>query len=124
MSVVRVYNDNVHPYREKFKDKMIDIPSKNFVIMDYDDAIIFRGRHNPVVLDGGGNANPESYKMIRIVEDSNEPVVPQKEKILCHACSKIFPTALALDMHITDSHAAMILDDTEREKRMKEKAAK
>ena len=115
---VRVYNDNVHPYREKFKGDEIQIPSKGFIEMDYFEAVEFRGSWSPIIVDGGGAPKPESFKMLRIVKP--EDVVHEEvKKHQCHSCGKEFETPEVLDKHITEFHASLIADKDEREKREK-----
>jgi hypothetical protein len=70
MAKMRVYNDNVHPYQETFKGDLVKIPPKGFVLMEEDDAILFRGTYAPITTDGDGQPLPTSYKMIRLVRDS------------------------------------------------------
>jgi hypothetical protein len=119
---VRVYNDNIHPYSEKFKGEPISIPPKGFISMDYFEAVEFKGSFSPILVDGGGAAMPESYKMIRIVKPEDFTIEESKE-IQCHSCGKKFESADLLDSHITASHVELIVDKDEREKRMKAKGA-
>lgn len=120
---VRVYNDNIYPYKEKFREEVIDIPSKGYIKMDSDIANMFKGSFSPIILDGGGAPDPKFFKMIRIVQDSDVPEA-KKEDFICHACAKPFASAVFLDKHITDEHAHMIADEEEKEKRLKEKAGR
>lgn len=72
MAKMRVYNDNVHPYQETFKGDLIKIPSKGFITMEEDDAILFRGTYAPITRDGDGQPLPTSYKMIRVVPEGDQ----------------------------------------------------
>jgi hypothetical protein len=63
--MVKVWNDNVHPYEEKYKGKMVEIPPKDFIEMDYDDAMQFKGEFKAPVINGQGH-DPRGFKMIRV----------------------------------------------------------
>lgn len=65
-SKVKVWNDNVHPFSQKFKGQEILIPAKNFIEMDYSAAQQFLGKPSPIKRDGMGQQDPVSYKMLRI----------------------------------------------------------
>lgn len=124
MSEVRIYNDNIYTYKEKFREENIEIPPKGFIRMDGDIAIMFKGSYTPVVVDGGGAPDPRFFKMLRIVPDSGAEPEVKVEKFVCNACAKNFTTPVLLDKHITDEHAEQITDEDEREKRIKEKAGR
>lgn len=117
---VRVYNDNVHPYYEKFKGEDVSIPARGFVEMDFFEAVEFRGTYSPIQVDGGGAAKPESFKMLRIVQPQ-EFVVEDKKEPQCHSCGKFFENLEILDAHISELHIDQILDKDEKEKRLKTK---
>ena len=95
MGLARVYNDNVHPHTEVFKEKTISIAPKSYVEMDYDDAIEFKCQFTPIKTDGEKNPLPSSFKMIRVVPvEAVETHVP----LVCHATGKVAssPAELAL----------------------------
>lgn len=75
MSMVKVWNDNIYPHVEKFKGKMVEIPSKEFVEMDYDDAKQFQGQFKPPILNGQGH-DPRGYKMIRVERPAKDKADP------------------------------------------------
>lgn len=65
--IVKVWNDNVHPYKEKFRGKTIEIGPRDYVEMDLNEAHIFLGVMPPnIEVDAGGIQKPTSYKMLRI----------------------------------------------------------
>ena len=117
---VRVYNDNIFPYQEKFKGEEVKIGPRGFIEMDYFEAVEFKGSYCPIVVDGGGAPKPESYKMIRIVQPEQFSVEDKKEP-QCHSCGKTFESAKMLDEHITEAHLEQIIDTDEKEKRIKAK---
>lgn len=87
MSLARVWNDNVHPHTEVFKEKTITIAPKSFVEMDYDDAVEFKSAFTPIKTDGELNPKPESFKMIRIEPVDGAPVT--QVPLVCHATGKV-----------------------------------
>lgn len=106
--MVRVYNDNVHPYSEKFNGQNINIPPKGFIEMDFYDANLFLGTMpGNLEVDASGIQKPTSYKMLRIQKEwSSEPQTEVK-KYICHACNKDLLTKSAYESHIEEFH----LDD-------------
>lgn len=93
MTLARVYNDNVHPHTEVFKEKTISIAAKSFIEMDYDDAIEFKSAFTPIKTDGEKNPLPTSFKMIRVVPvDRVETPLP----LVCHATGKLAKDAAEL----------------------------
>lgn len=93
MSRAEVWNDNVYPHTETFKEKAYVIPPKSFIEMDYEDAIEFKSQFTPIKTDGEKNILPESYKMIRVVPITKPEVqVP----LVCHATGKVAANAAEL----------------------------
>lgn len=86
MGLAQVWNDNVHPYKEVFKEKTIQIAPKSFIEMDFDEAKEFKSQYSPIVHDGEGNPLPTSYKMIRVVPLKQDQ---RAEPLICHATGKI-----------------------------------
>ncbi len=118
MNSVRVYNDNIYPHKEKFKGEEIYIPPKCFVEMEFYDAVEFKGQYTPIVVDGGGAPIPQSFKMIRIVQPDGFQLEDSK-KIVCNSCGKQFDSSKELDDHVNEFHIDLIVDEDEREKRLK-----
>ena len=71
---VKVYNVNEFPYSEHFKGENVTIAPGEFISMEKDDAILFKGTMNSIKRDADGNPLPESYKMIRIVTNQAEEI--------------------------------------------------
>jgi len=121
MANVRVWNDNVHPYREKFKDWDIHIPPKSFIEMEEGEAILFRGTFSFPKLDADGNDMPEGFKMIRL-----EPIGPSEpvkvDENRCLACTYKASSKADLDEHVNAMHLEQMVDKDEQEKRIKAKA--
>ncbi len=62
----KVWNKNVHPFKQKFGSDVIEIPAGGFVEMEYHDAIRFKSKAYPIETDGGNQQKPESYKMLTV----------------------------------------------------------
>lgn len=118
--LVKVVNDNVHPYVEKFKGQHIHIPPKGFVEMDWNEASQFLGTMPPnIEVDANGEQKPTSYKMLRIekgISVKPESIVPE---FLCMACNKDMHSKLSLDAHIEAEHMETMVDQEAKEKIVK-----
>lgn len=117
---VRVVNDNVHVYREKFRGKVIEIGPKASITMDLNDANIFLGTMPPNIEVGAdGVQRPESYKMLRI-EQGAAPAV-EVRKWNCMSCNKDLQTKAAYEEHVAEMHTEQMADEDEKEKVVKKK---
>ena len=123
---VKVWNKNVLPYKEKFRDEWINIPAGGYILMEEDQAHLFKGTMGAAPLvDADGNKTPEGFKMISI--EKLKPVEPGDELVgsNCQACGKTFTDETQLDSHIKADHAHLLTvkDDTlDAELRQKRKA--
>lgn len=112
MAQVKVWNDNVHSYFEKYQGKPITIPAKHFVMMDEGDAHQFLGTFNNIELDKDGNPSPKTYKMLRIEKsDGSEGWMPKVAKNLCNSCGFQAVSENALSEHVTQNHAHLLVRD-------------
>ena len=113
--LVKVVNDNVHPYKERFRDQEIYIQPKGSIEMDINDAHLFLGTMPPnIEVDANGIQKPTSYKMLRIERPGDAKPVETTKKFICMKDGKEFPTQSALDKHIEDNYAEEILDEDAR----------
>ncbi len=112
--LVKVINDNVHPYKEKFRGRDINIPPKGSIEMDLNDAHMFLGTMNSIEVDGGGTPLPTSYKMLRISTDMSTPIVAAKNTV-CMACNKDLLTEKALASHSESEHFDAMIDEDAKE---------
>lgn len=114
MGKVRVWNDNTHAFTQKFRGETVKIPSKKYVLMEYDDASTFVGEYYPMELDADGVQDPRSYKMLRIDKASNDEETIASNvlsSLRCNACGYESPNQKDLDTHIMANHAHQILKD-------------
>jgi hypothetical protein len=115
MAQVRVWNDNIHPYQETFREKELKIPAKSFILMDSGDAHLFKGTFAPIKVDADGNPIAQGYKMIRI-EKTAEPLPETKVKeTICQACRYEASSDKDLAEHVKASHGDVALRDDEAE---------
>lgn len=126
MAKYKVYNDNVFPYTEKFKDQEIKIQPKQFIVMDEDDAYMFKGSFKAPVLDADGNDKPEGYKMIRLVKvDGSEALdAPKFEEHICMGCKYKAANKEDLLEHEKAAHAHQVVVDESIEDEIKTKKKK
>lgn len=66
MGLVKVWNDNKYPFKQEYRGEMVEINPGEFIEMERDDAIIFKGMFYPPLVDGDGRQDPRSFKMIRV----------------------------------------------------------
>lgn len=93
-TMVKVWNDNVHPHKEMFKGVEITIPPGGSVEMDYIEAVEFKGQFTPPKTDGSGKPDPRFFKKIR-VEQPKEPVFKETPNVL-HATGQVADSAAAV----------------------------
>ena len=129
MPKIRIWNDNVHPYTEKFGDEMIKILPGKFLDMEADDAIRFVGTYAPIELDGMGQQKPESYKKLRkefiepLFDDGNGSSLAKNnpaEAVKCNVCGFQAVDQWHLDGHINACHLDQMADKAEQKKRMEQ----
>lgn len=83
MGKYRVYNmhrDGL-THKEVFKGDLITIKAGDYVLMDYEDAVQFKGQFFPIKTDAMGQQTPESYKMIKIESHTEEPALSSKQEV-------------------------------------------
>jgi hypothetical protein len=113
---VKVWNDNIYPYEEKFRDRQIQIPSKGFIEMEYDEAVLFKGSFSSPVRGADGEHLARGYKMIRIEEEASAPLktLQKDPETMCQVCRYLAKTKEDLDLHLGE-HAHLKASDPEAE---------
>lgn len=116
--LVKVVNDNVYPYTEKFKGQLIHIPAKGSITMDFNEASYFLGTMpGNIQVDANGIQKPESYKMLRIEKIATEPVKHEEpKKWTCMACGKHLHTKAAYEAHVSSEHLDELIEEDAKEK--------
>ena len=111
MAQVKVWNDNDYDYKEKFKDKDIFIPAKQFVEMEYYEAHEFKGAFKAIQRDGDNQPMPQSFKKIRVEEAQAADVDAKIESNKCVACAYRGGSAKDLFDHTLAIHAEQFATD-------------
>lgn len=116
--LVKVWNDNVHPFKQKIAENMYSIPAKGYIEMDQDEADKLLKAFSPIEVDYDNRPLPTSYKMLRIDEDDLKKVRMRSEaktkggSYICQACGYVASNKWELDGHSLDMHQKD-LDDVE-----------
>lgn len=122
MAKVRVWNDNVHPYRETFKGEKVEIAAKSWILMEQDEAIMFRGTFAPIKTDGDGNPIAEGFKMIRVEAiPAEQPEAVKVDALVCQACTYKAASDADLLEHGKAKHSDILTTDEEAEAEIKVK---
>lgn len=79
---VKVHNDNIYPYQEEFRGKLISIPVGEYVEMDEDEAGYFLEKFTFPKKDSQGRPDPQFFKKLRI---ERPPKVKLDDDLVCHA---------------------------------------
>lgn len=115
MAQYRVWNK--HPegltHKEKFREGIVEIPAGGFVLMDYEDATLFKGQFFPMMRDGMGQQTPQSMKCISI-EPHDGSDIEMKPRFISQFDGKEFGSASELAVHeksIAMSHSDLIVKD-------------
>jgi hypothetical protein len=86
MAKVKVWNDNSIEHVEMFKGDQIRIPPNGFILMERDEAVAFKGAFiAPIINDG--NANPKTFKKIRLTPVEGEVMEPKAIEPICQSCA-------------------------------------
>lgn len=109
MSLAKVWNDNVHPFKQKWRGQIIEIPAKSFIEMEYTDAVEFKSSYSPPIIDGQGE-RAEGFKMIRVEgrSHSDERVVAYRS----HLDGSLYSSKSELDAHLL-ANAHRVASDPE-----------
>lgn len=128
---VKVWNRNTVDFTQDYKGDKVYIPAGKYIMMDYEDAIAFRGLYYPVVLDGADVPTVESRKAIFIDEDDQRheilrrggvPVANGKD-LICHVCRFKAVSQYELDGHTSAEHKDRIdTNDLEYQEYLAKKA--
>ncbi len=108
---------NRHPdgltHKEKFKDQLIEIPAGGFVLMDYEEAVQFRGQYFPMKKNPQGAPDPASFKCIYLepLESELTKSEPTIKEFVCHFDGAKFPTQASLDNYIKQNYADQAFKD-------------
>lgn len=110
----RIYNENNHVLKERFKGEEIVIPPGGYVVMDHDDMIHYKGQFlNPRIENGV--PDPRARKHLRIVEHVEGKVAPEAPKpskeFVCQACGFEAKNKAGLSAHSRHNHLNQMIGD-------------
>lgn len=98
----RVYN--MHPegltHREKFRDEMIVIKAGEFTLMDYEDAVLFRGQFFPMKMNAMNQQDPSTFKCIKIEPEVANAKPELTKTYVCHVDGKEFTSKAELEAYV------------------------
>lgn len=123
---VKVWNDGDYDWKETFKGDPVSIKAKEFITMERQDAIEFRGQYYPPKIMSDDTQDPKSYKRIRI--EIPLDVSPEQDEgmevFMCQACKRAFTTDALLVKHSESEHAdrAIVVDAVAEKEAMKRKS--
>lgn len=120
MSLWKVWNR--HPegrtHKEKFKDRLIEIPANEFILMDYEEAVQFRGQYFPMLKNAQGAPDPKGFKVIHL-ERHDEGTAVELKEFICHLDGAKFPTQALLDKYLKDNYSEQTFKDEALEEEIK-----
>lgn len=124
MGMVRVVNENVHPFKQEFKEQMISLAAKgegkNWIDMDRDDAVHFLGMYYPMKKDANDQPDPRFFKKLFIQEIPGAERTVAPETHTCQKCCHVASTKEDLDAHIEANHLEDLADADFKEKKKEE----
>lgn len=123
MNRVKVWNDNIYPYTEKFRGDTIIIPPGGHIVMPMEDAVLFKSAFKTPIYEKNGMQKPESFKKIRLepIPDGVVDVVGENlQELTCQACGFVAKSTAGLASHQRSNHLHMMVDDDARKALAKE----
>lgn len=109
--LVRVWNDNTHPFKQEIAGKVYVVPAKQCIELEEDEAKTLVKRFSPIILGGDDRPLPETYKMLRIDTDDLAKAtnfVQNRHKAgsyVCQGCGYVAANKWELDGHVSDLHS-------------------
>lgn len=114
MAMWRVWNK--HPegltHKEKFREQVVEIKAGAYVLMDYEDAVQFRGQYFPMVKNAMGAPDPKGFKCIFLEPHGDAAAETGKaQEFVCMRDGAKFPTQAMLDRHIETNYKDEVVKD-------------
>ncbi len=113
MSKYRVWNKHSKglTHKENFKGDLIEIKAGQYILMDYEDAVEFKGQYFPMKRDAMGQDDPTCWKMIFIEPDGNVTTPVVQEKFISHIDGKEFQSKAELNAYLKANYADAVYKD-------------
>lgn len=102
---VKVWNDNDHDFKSKFKGEDVIVKAHQFIEMELFEANDFRGQYHPMIVAANGLQDPSSFKMIRIERPTDSKLDVDLSAHVCMQCKKKYESEPVLKAHIDTAHA-------------------
>lgn len=122
MAKWRVWNK--HPegmtHREKFREELVEIPANKYVLMDYEDAVQFRGQFFPMKRKPTGEPDPAGFKAIFLEKHDGPADEIQVREFICHIDGRKFPSQALLDAYLKENYSDSPLLDKSAEEALAE----
>ena len=123
MAKWRVWNK--HPegmtHREKFRGELVEIKAGSYVLMDYEDAVQFRGQFFPMKKLPTGEADPAGFKCIRLEPHDESQPAPDVKKFISHIDGREFESQALLDAYLKENFADQVFKDDALEEEIKKR---
>jgi hypothetical protein len=117
---------NRHPqgltHTENFRDSKIVIKPNDYVLMDYEDAVRFRGQFFPMLKNAQGAPDPRGFKVIELEPHDEQSDSPEVQEFVCHFDGAKFPTQALLDSYLKQNYSENVITDPELEKEIEQEA--
>ncbi len=108
MAKVKVWNDNIHAHVEDFKGTKLVIPAGDFIVMDWEEAVEFKGQFTPMAPHDAPEAEKSKfYKKIRIDGKASVVHVP----LVCHADGTVATDQADLNAKLLQFADRIVKDD-------------
>lgn len=117
----KVYNRHREgmTHKENFKGNLIEIKAGSFIVMDYEDAVDFKGQYFPMKLLPTGQPDPAGWKMIEVV-----PIVDGEDETITYICNmdgKEFSSQAELDAYTKANYGDQVFKDDVLEETIKKR---
>jgi len=122
MAKAKVWNDNKHDLTDTWRGKEIFIKAGEHVIMDYEEADLYKKNYKAPMFNVDGGHDPRGFKMVRVEEiKAPKPEAEVSKDYLCQACGYNGLSKWDLEGHINELHLDTMADTKEAEKRKAKK---
>lgn len=113
MAKYRVWNKHAKGFthKEKFRDDWVEIKAGQYILMDYEDAVQFKGQYFPMKRDAMGQEDPMTWKMIFIEPDGDVTTPVITKKFVSHIDGKEFESQAMLDAYLKANFADSVFVD-------------
>jgi hypothetical protein len=109
--MVKVWNENIYPYQEKFRNVLRVIEPKSYIEMDEDEAEYFLSKFTAPIRDSQNRPDPKFFKKLRIEKPAGYE--KQDTRLVCHANGQKVASAQELKEVLSNfSHMLADKDDS------------